>query len=258
MPVRTIQGGTEDYEMTTARFTLGETGFAVSDLEAEVTFYERLGFKRLERKTGNPADHAMMYDGHAVIGLYQLEFTSPTMGFYVHDPEQTVKELLEIGIEVEVERKGDNTFIAAYFDSPNGVPVQIASLDWFDHPGSREERTSKIGTFGEFAIGVESLDEAIRFWNSVGLPTLAGPYQGEMNYAILGSKDFPVGLHEYPEPAPNAPTFFSPDQKEMIATLKTEGIPVTWEMAGPSGEIEHALVQTPNGHTLFLFTWELP
>jgi catechol 2,3-dioxygenase-like lactoylglutathione lyase family enzyme len=241
--------------MSNTPFTLGEVGYAVDDLEAEVKFYERLGFSRLEQTTSNPAEHAMMYDGHALIGLYKLEFTSPTIGFYLHDPEAEVERLKETGIDLEVERKGDTTFIAAYFTSPNGVPVQIASLDWFNHPGKADQTTSKVGTFGEFAIGVEELEPALDFWKKAGFPILGGPFEGPpMKWAILGSKDFPIGLHEYPGPAPHAPTFFHTNQKALIAQLREEGVPVTWEMAGPSGEIEHAWVETPNGYTVFLFT----
>ncbi len=53
------------------------TGFTVTDLDASVAFYTRLGFKLL-RKTNTP--HALMYLGDAVIELTQ---GPPPQGFHL-------------------------------------------------------------------------------------------------------------------------------------------------------------------------------
>jgi len=234
----------------------GEFGFSVKDLDAEVKFFELLGFRTSPNQTNNPGPHRIMTDGSIFIGLYQMEFPSPTVGVYCDEIQVDIDGLRTAGIEVEVFTDSNGEIEAAVAVSPYGAPLFLQSSEVFQHP-DRVPPFSKVGIVGELALPVSDFESEVTFWQQVGFQLVGGPYDQPEKWGILGDRTLPVGVHETTNYDQPALTFFSPHQTDLIEELHRAGWVFEWSTKGESGKFENAAVITPNGFLIFLFTGDL-
>ena len=76
----------------------GELAFRVQDLEAEIAFWEMIGFE--VKKFGGPYPWAIGKDGHNIIGLHQTnEFETSAITFFAKDMADRIKKLKERGVD---------------------------------------------------------------------------------------------------------------------------------------------------------------
>jgi predicted lactoylglutathione lyase len=77
----------------------GEFAHPVKDLEATISFWEKLGFAVLS-KFVSPYPWAIMSDRLAVVGLHQTEhFSAPTITYFAADMKQKIEQLINNGLD---------------------------------------------------------------------------------------------------------------------------------------------------------------
>jgi len=76
----------------------GELAFPVKDLDSSVSFWEKLGYKSLSKKSA-PYPWAIMSDGLGIVGLHQANnFDSPTITFFASDMKSKIERLKNNGL----------------------------------------------------------------------------------------------------------------------------------------------------------------
>ncbi|HWB25862.1 MAG TPA: hypothetical protein VG738_10305 [Chitinophagaceae bacterium] len=82
----------------------GELAHPVKQLDASISFWEKLGFKVFS-KFAQPYPWAIMSDGLAVVGLHQTNnFSYPVITFFAADMKEKIARLKEQGIDDYVEK----------------------------------------------------------------------------------------------------------------------------------------------------------
>ncbi|MCB2210880.1 VOC family protein [bacterium] len=236
--------------------TRSEIGLAVKDLDAEIAFFEKLGFKACENQAENPAPHRIMTDGRLVLGLYQLEFEAPLAGYYCEDIVWEVQQLRKAGIEVMEFPDASGGLEAAVAQSPSGVPLFLQPGWVFKHP-ERVKPFSRAGVFGELAIPVADYDAEAEFWIKAGFEYRGGPYTEPERWGILGDPSLSVGIHQTDNYDKPALTFFSMEQKDLLYDLAVDGAEFQWTTLDKDRNIVNGALLTPNGYLVFLFTGDL-
>lgn len=89
-----VQPALPDAELAHSGLTLlpqarfAEVGVAVADLSAELIRWQRLGFRLVRRSVPPEPDHALLFDGLIVLGLYaDAPWRGGALAFYADDPE---------------------------------------------------------------------------------------------------------------------------------------------------------------------------
>lgn len=88
-----VQPGLPDAELPHSGLSLlpqarfAEVGVAVADLSAELMRWQRLGFRLVRRSAPLEPDHALLFDGLIVLGLYaDAPWRGAALAFYADDP----------------------------------------------------------------------------------------------------------------------------------------------------------------------------
>jgi catechol 2,3-dioxygenase-like lactoylglutathione lyase family enzyme len=90
----------------------GEFAHPVKDLDASVTFWEKLGFKSLSKRTA-PYPWAILSDGLSIIGLHQTaQFNEPTITFFASDMKEKIENLKKTGMDNMMETGGSNVVLS--------------------------------------------------------------------------------------------------------------------------------------------------
>jgi predicted lactoylglutathione lyase len=77
----------------------GELAFPVKDLEKSILFWEKLGYKKLSKRS-SPYPWAILSDGLGIVGLHQTEsLTSPTITFFASDSKDKIEKLKKNGLD---------------------------------------------------------------------------------------------------------------------------------------------------------------
>lgn len=76
----------------------GEFAYPVKDLDNSISFWEKLGFKSLSKRT-SPYPWAILSDGMAIVGLHQTnDFASPTITFFASNMKAKIEQLKKEGL----------------------------------------------------------------------------------------------------------------------------------------------------------------
>ena len=91
----------------------GELAYPVADLNASISFWERLGFVVISKFT-SPYPLAILSDGLAIVGLHQTtDFTQPTITYYAKDMKEKIEKLRPSGIkEIEAANGRSNVTLS--------------------------------------------------------------------------------------------------------------------------------------------------
>lgn len=102
----------------------GEYALPVNDLDRSVSFWEKLGFKMLSKKT-SPYPWAILSDGLAIVGLHQSkEFANPTITFFASDMKEKIESLKNNGLTNFTELGGSNIVL----NTPEGQKINLFKL----------------------------------------------------------------------------------------------------------------------------------
>jgi predicted lactoylglutathione lyase len=86
----------------------GELAHPVTDLNASIVFWEKLGFKAMSTFS-SPYPWAIVSDGLAVVGLHQTtQFSYPAITFFAADMKDKIARLKEQGLENFAEKGAGN------------------------------------------------------------------------------------------------------------------------------------------------------
>lgn len=91
----------------------GEFACPVTDIDASMEFWSKLGFVLLSRRT-SPYPWAIISDGLSIIGLHQTDsFTKPTITFFAKDMKEKIETLKANGIADISEKGGANIVVTS-------------------------------------------------------------------------------------------------------------------------------------------------
>ena len=94
----------------TACGIFGEFACPVTDIDASMEFWSKLGFVVLSRRT-SPYPWAIISDGLSIVGLHQTtSFTNPTITFFAKDMKVKIEKLKNSGI-IDYTEKGEANIV---------------------------------------------------------------------------------------------------------------------------------------------------
>jgi len=89
----------------------GEFAFPVKDLGLSISFWEKLGYKSLSKKS-TPYPWAILSDGLGIVGLHQTNsFNNPTITFFAADMKDKIEKLKANGLNNFNEGDGSNIVV---------------------------------------------------------------------------------------------------------------------------------------------------
>jgi catechol 2,3-dioxygenase-like lactoylglutathione lyase family enzyme len=254
-----------------------EISLSVTDLATSLSFYERLGLK----KVGGgdlPYPWAIVSDGSLHLGLHQSVFPSPTLSYFSvlrRDPLRTgtslrINILREFGITMGQAQQlgvrfgfGENgQAIAVDFNTPEGQRVFLA--DMLMHQESVTDRfsipirdfLSTCETFGELSLKTEDVEAAAAYWEQLGFQRLAGnntPYP----WALLSDGLIRLGLYQAVRFTRPAISYFRSNMQERLEQLEQQGLQFVSTRKDAQGRSIGALIHSPDGQPILLFTGEI-
>jgi catechol 2,3-dioxygenase-like lactoylglutathione lyase family enzyme/predicted enzyme related to lactoylglutathione lyase len=102
----------------------GEFAHPVTDLNASIAFWEKLGFVTLS-KYETPQPWAILSDGLAVVGLHQTtEFSYPVITYFAADMKERIEKLKNNGLEIHKDLGGSNVVLS----TPDGQYFNLFNL----------------------------------------------------------------------------------------------------------------------------------
>lgn len=103
----------------------GEFAHPVKNLDASISFWEKLGFKTLS-KFSSPYPWAIASDGLAVVGLHQTNhFEHPAITYFAKDMQDKIAALREQGITEITDTKANSNIT---LKSPEGQHINLFKL----------------------------------------------------------------------------------------------------------------------------------
>ncbi len=235
---------------------LGNTAFvtvSAPDLRASLSFYQKLGFRKLE---GNTADarSTFLSDGQLLLSLEEGSEPHSELSYFVVSVHEKVEELKESRVALSYEGTNEARFV-----DPSGLGVRLVEGTAFGKEKSEETAWSKCGRFYEASIEAESVDESIAFWSELGFE-VSYREPPTARWATLSDGNIRLGVYEKgtcPHRFKNPSlTYFEPDMVKRIARLKNEGVKFIEEMHNSEGQIDNAIAEAPDGQYFFLFFYD--
>ena len=223
----------------------------VQDLEAEVQFFQKLGFKLLGRDIV-PYPWANLFDGAVRVVLNGDDRDYVGITYFAEDILDQATNLQDI---VFVENNlciGSENYKT--LQDPSGVYIHLIPQKPNSNtiPVTNIKNPVFLDRFGEFAIPVANIDESIAFWEKLGYQT-HGRYTQPYNWAILTDREHMViGLHQTTMFEKPHLTYFAKDMSDKIKNLESIGV----KMQSFGGE-QNKIATSPNGHKVNLFTGQL-
>ncbi len=188
-----------------------------SDIPESLAFYESLGF--VQAPVGDTWSHpyAVITDGRLHLGLHGREIESPTLTWVRPDLASHVRQLQALGVDLTVERLGEDALHEIGFLDPSGQMITLLEARTFSSPALAPTHASRLGYFEEFGLPTADLERATAFWD-----------------AVL--------------------TFSDPAMPERIATLREQGHRFVERLPRGMNPRENALLEAPEGTWLLLTT----
>jgi predicted enzyme related to lactoylglutathione lyase len=212
-------------------------------------FYEKLGFVAIE-EGGEPVPYIVFTDGIIHLRVDECQFPSPRLDYYTSDAPTQVERLQKLDIMISTEKACARKVNVTNFIDPNNQQLALIQRD---HPPVTEPRKSHslMGTFGEFSIHTNNLNESLDWYRKLGFQakTFDKPYP----WAILTDGNMTIGLHQSNEFTRTTLTYFSKDSAQRIEKLKAMGFTLTNEQKNAAGKVANAMLSAPDGQTFFVF-----
>ncbi len=227
-----------------------------NDIRSSLPFYKQIGFSLVATDSDITPSFARLSDGAVVLTLISEPFTTPALAYFTADLPQTCVALQRQGIDVQIDTNEQGEIREAHLTGPDGITV------WLHRQQGKALQPAATpnpvcGTFGEFAIGVDSLDLSIAYWERIGFSV---QHRSDLLYpfAIMTDGVMIIGLHNNREIKAPAITYFAKDMADRIERLKQDGLQFVMEFPpGSDGRIANAVVQAPDGQLFYLFEGEL-
>lgn len=229
---------------------------SVQHLRDSILFYEKLGFRKLWEST-DPYPWILMTDGSVNLHLYEWFFPSPALHYFSSHMQDTVLELLRLGIRPEPQKSRDGKRVQHNFLDPNELTIMLMHFDDSAMPKPNGFSESKLGVFGELSIDTQELGSSIAFWQKLDY---AVTLRGEKPYpwAILTDGEMTLGLHQTDAFKSPALTYYTDTVAERVHSLRASNITPLQPLRDEHGAVAGAILTAPDGQLFFLLEGELP
>ncbi len=225
----------------------------VKNLETTLGFYEKLGFKLLE-KGNKPTNFALFTDGviNYLISEDKMNYTG--LIYFNNTIDGKVSQLENDGIEFFWKDEQEGVFNQAMFE----VIPQVFAINLVAHFYNEKIRPDGVsivefGKFGELAVPVVDRDETEKFMHKLGFKTMhkSDGSDGWYPWCIIQDELATVGLHQTDEFPTPVPTYFAENMEEVLPLLQERGINLT----DLEGGIKKGNAKTiaPDGQIFYFF-----
>jgi len=223
-----------------------------SDIPESLAFYESLGF--VQASVGDTWSHpyAVITDGRLHLGLHAREFESPSLTWVRPDLVSHVAGLRALGVELTVERLGEDALHEVGFLDPSGQMITLLEARTFSLPAIAPTHASLLGYFEEFGLPTADLGRATAFWDALGFVTF-DPVHAPFTKVVAAGRDLNVGLYDV-DLRHSVLTFSDPAMPERIAALREQGHRFIERLPRGVNPRENALLEAPEGTWLLLTT----
>lgn len=205
---------------------------------------QRLGFE--PAPTGDIWSHAygvVACEGLA-IGLHARAEDSPSVVFVRPEVAALHRELTALDVPVENARLGSDVFNELTLREPGGVALRVLEARSFSPPARLPAR-SCLGTFRGLSLPARDMDDALRFWTTLGASCAPAPEP------LAG---FTVGerlrCHERRLCSGPLLLFEGPD-RDAGERLEAAGFPLRPRLAGLA-DVAHRVARGPDDITLLM------
>jgi catechol 2,3-dioxygenase-like lactoylglutathione lyase family enzyme len=224
------------------------------DVPESLAFYESLGF--VQASVGDTWNHpyAVITDGRLHLGLHGCEFESPALTWVRPDLAAHVGRLRELGVELSVERLGEDALHEVGFADPSGQAVRLLEARTFSPPAIAPTHATQLGYFEEFGLPTVDFERAAAFWDALGFVAFE-PVREPFTRVVAAGRDLNVGLYDVDLRNPVL-TFSDPAMPERIAALHEKGYRFVERLPRGMNPRESALLVAPEGTWLLLTTGE--
>jgi len=223
-----------------------------SDIPGSLAFYESLGF--VQASVGDTWSHpyAVITDGRLHLGLHARAFESPTLTWVQPDLASHVARLRALGVDLMVERLGEDALHEIGFLDPSGQMITLLEARTFSPPAIAPTHRSQLGYFEEFGLPTADLGRATAFWDALGFVAF-DPVRMPFTKVVAAGRDLNVGLYDVDLRNPVL-TFSDPTMPERIAALREQGHRFAERLPRGMNRRENALLEAPEGTWLLLTT----
>lgn len=225
--------------------------YSTPDLEKGKQLFEQLNYKELKRNDNS----IYLSDGSLLIKLEQGNDKKYELTYYSDDPKSLLKQFADNGVAVNnnhIVFQGVTIVVREkVFGVDEQTGVTFLTMKPNDFMDGSKFPNEKCGVFGEYAIPVEDLDEAIAWWEKLGFKApmkMSQPYP----HAIMSDGYMIVGLHQTTEFREPSMTYFAPDMESRVKSLREEGTPGIEHTMGDNDK--NVVVTMPGGQSIFLFS----
>lgn len=229
-----------------------EISVRASDIPESLAFYESLGF--VQAPTGDSWNHpyAVVTDGRLHLGLHGREFDSPALTWVRPDLAAHVPTLRALGIELAVERLGEEALNEVGFADPSGQVITLLEARTFSPPAIERLHATQLGYFEEFGLPTNDLERATAFWDALGFVAFDA-VRMPFTKVVAAGRDLNIGLYDVDLRNPVL-TFSDAAMPERIAALRAQGHRFVERLPRGMNARENALLEAPEGTWLLLTT----
>ena len=225
----------------------------VINLEETLSFYNRLGYKLLERGA-KPTNFALFTDG--VINIVVSEDSSTYTGLIYYDDsiKDKVQKIENMGIKFFWKDEKDGVLNQAMFEViPHKFAINLFATKSFEKSEPLGKSIIDFGKFGELAVPVTNLDDTESIMNKLGFKTThkSDGTDGMYPWGIVKDGNSTIGLHQTDEFEIPVITYFAENMDELLPSLQNRGI----DLIDLEGGIEmgNAKAIAPDGQIFYFF-----
>lgn len=226
----------------------------ITDMNASLAFYEKLGFEKLVEETF-PVCRVKITDGVIVLSLQQTAGGKTTLTYFSEDAAEKTIEMERLGVDLVSHQEVNGRLVQATICDPNGFEVSVIQASESERQKTAQRPISKCGQFGELSIESDDVQRSICFWTRIGFKAIYDR-RPPVNWANLSDGQLVVGLYKkgYCRHVIKTPsiTYFEANMCDRIQQLKREGMHFIHELAGGNCGTCHAIAEAPEGQLLFL------
>ena len=239
----------------------GQIVRGVLDLDATRTFYEDLGYVKLD-ESDTPNKWVLFTDGRIDLLLDEGDMLYTGLIYFNPDFDEIISYLEGIGIKFLNKSPGtENIPKSAIFLDPEELGCNIVKVAHNPEtkPDLAGESKVRFGKFGELATTVKDIEPVIEFWTKLGYEITLKEAEPQP-WAILDDRIMVLGFHEEDWGEHNgkpAITYFDPNMEDILKYLEKEGLPLS-TVEGYTLESGYGVATAPDGLRILLFKGEIP
>lgn len=227
--------------------TFLEIGIETEDIASTFAAFGALGFGAVPAGDIRGEAYAVVSDGSVCVGLYQGPAVGPTLTFVRPALEHHVRALRRRRIALELANLGEQQFHEVAFRDPSGQLVSLVEARTFSPPSGDALPRSLCGRFLEYSLPTTSIEQSQRFWERLGLQSVAGGTQPHP-WRRLQGLGLTLGLHQT-GPFRPGPSFTANQLGARLEYLRAKGCAVTASppafLSAPSAATVHVEAALP-------------